>query len=953
MLKSILIKNLKTVLILFCTMVVVIGVTVGAGLIFGEKAITETYTIGTVSAAGTPDYTCDGTADNVEFQQALDALPANGGKICVLAGDYNFEATVLRAIDNVIIEGVGAGATFSNNNSTPLFSAGIQNDWAFRNFTTDNGGVTIASATNTTIENALLGTVYYAEYIDVADSVSQLADLTLKGYLSLDGGAFDTTLQAGTPSESVTYTLPSADGINGQFLQTDGNGALTWASGVGDITAVGDGTTGSVFTADGLGSTLYFEGSSVDEWEVILTSADPSGADFTVTIPATTGTLITTGDTGSVTNTMLAGSIDISDKTNLVAGSNITLTDDTLNIDSTVTLDTEWDSIGEIESATSVNIIVSTELDAESELEALLADVSNVFTNNDTIDISSYTNLVAGTNITLTDDTLNVDDVFLLHAGDTATGDFDFTGAEFLGGTPLVFEGTTNDGNVTSFVITDPDGVRTITFPNASGEVTLLGQTIGTGEVESGITLDSEWNTIGEIETVTGVNIIVSTEIDAESELEGLLGDVTNVFTNNDTIDISSYTNLVAGTNITLSDDTLNVDDAFLLNNGDTGTGDYDFTGAILLGANALYFEGSTDDDYQLIFAITDITGSDKTVTFPNATGEVSLLGQSIDISDETNLVAGTNITLTDDTLNVDDVFVLNSGDILTGNYDLTGGILLGASPLLFEGSTDDDYQLVFAITDITTSDKTVTWQDYSGIVVLDGTACYDLEGTGLSITTGVLNWAGVEGEGIDLSGSTISCEDASTTNKGIASFNTDDFSVTSGAVSLQRQRNFILTAGGMWPSTTGGCAANTKVEYGTNDVDMYHLDFDPDSDESCQVTAVMPDDYNGGTVTAVFYWTTTGSGASETVIWGIQGLCYANDEAIDAAFGTAQTVSDDWIADGDLHVTSATSAITLGGTPAAGELVQFRIYRDADNGSDDMLVDARLIQVKITFTGK
>ncbi len=39
-------------------------------------------------------------------------------------------------------------------------------------------------------------------------------------------------------------------------------------------------------------------------------------------------------------------------------------------------------------------------------------------------------------------------------------------------------------------------------------------------------------------------------------------------------IDISSYTNLVAGTNITLSADTLNVDDAFLINDGnDTTTG--------------------------------------------------------------------------------------------------------------------------------------------------------------------------------------------------------------------------------------------------------------------------------------------------------------------------------------------------------------------------------------------
>ena len=54
------------------------------------------------------------------------------------------------------------------------------------------------------------------------------------------------------------------------------------------------------------------------------------------------------------------------------------------------------------------------------------------------------------------------------------------------------------------------------------------------GDLPSSITRDSEWDTIGKIETVIGENIIISTEIDTEAELEGLLGDVTNVYTNND-----------------------------------------------------------------------------------------------------------------------------------------------------------------------------------------------------------------------------------------------------------------------------------------------------------------------------------------------------------------------------------------------------------------------------------
>ena len=54
-------------------------------------------------------------------------------------------------------------------------------------------------------------------------------------------------------------------------------------------------------------SSIVFEGSSADDHETTLTVTDPT-ADRTITIPNITGTLITTGDTGTVTNTMLVNS---------------------------------------------------------------------------------------------------------------------------------------------------------------------------------------------------------------------------------------------------------------------------------------------------------------------------------------------------------------------------------------------------------------------------------------------------------------------------------------------------------------------------------------------------------------------------------------------------------------------------------------------------------------------
>lgn len=158
-----------------------------------------------------------------------------------------------------------------------------------------------------------------------------------------------------------------------------------------------------------------------------------------------------------------------------------------------------------------------------------------------------------------------------------------------------------------------------------------------------------------------------------------------------------------------------------------------------------------------------------------------------------------------------------------------------------------------------------------------------------------------------------------------------------------------ILTAAGGWPSTTTGCAANTKREFTTNDVDMYYLAFDTTADEYAQWTLAMPSDWNSGTVTFVPYWTCTGGTGSATVCWGLQGRSYGNDDAIDQAWGTGQTSTDTWIADFDVHVGPESSAITLAGTPAAGELVQFRCYRDVSE--DNLSVDAWLLALKITFT--
>lgn len=176
---------------------------------------------------------------------------------------------------------------------------------------------------------------------------------------------------------------------------------------------------------------------------------------------------------------------------------------------------------------------------------------------------------------------------------------------------------------------------------------------------------------------------------------------------------------------------------------------------------------------------------------------------------------------------------------------------------------------------------------------------------------------------------------------------------VPSGSVSVlswvAATRTLVLTAAGGAPTTTSGCADTAKVEAGTNDVDYWTLDFDTTTQEYAFWNLVTPDNYDAGTLTARFVWTAaSGSGG---VRWGIAILSRSDDDAIDTAYGTAQEVSDTLLAAGDVHISAATSAITPGGTAAAGDQFFIRVYRLPSHADDTLAVDARLLQVKLEYT--
>ena len=141
-------------------------------------------------------------------------------------------------------------------------------------------------------------------------------------------------------------TLTNANGVAGNpsfTLASDTNNTpntVVYRDGNGDFTANtvrANLIAGNVYLDTG--EAIIFEGQAND-FEVTMLVTDPT-ADRTITVPDISGSLVTTGDTGTVTNTMLAGSI-ANDK---LVNSSITIDGEAVSLGGSVSIssaDFDW-----------------------------------------------------------------------------------------------------------------------------------------------------------------------------------------------------------------------------------------------------------------------------------------------------------------------------------------------------------------------------------------------------------------------------------------------------------------------------------------------------------------------------------------------------------------------------------------------------------------------------------
>lgn len=164
-----------------------------------------------------------------------------------------------------------------------------------------------------------------------------------------------------------------------------------------------------------------------------------------------------------------------------------------------------------------------------------------------------------------------------------------------------------------------------------------------------------------------------------------------------------------------------------------------------------------------------------------------------------------------------------------------------------------------------------------------------------------------------------------------------------------KKKQTIWVPASSLQSRTTNGAADGTG-ESTTNKVMRSTKDYDASTQEFAQIAITFPKSWDEGTITFQAYWSHAAAVTNFGVAWGVQGVALSDTDALDTAFGTGVVVTDTGGTTDTMYVTAESSAITIAGTPAAGDECILQVYREPANGSDNLAVDARLHGIKVYF---
>ena len=289
-----------------------------------------------------------------------------------------------------------------------------------------------------------------------------------------------------------------------------------------------------------------------------------------------------------------------------------------------------------------------------------------------------------------------------------------------VSGASIVIEGATANDFETTLTVTDPTADRTITFLDETGTVftTASVQALAdgvTGTTQSASDASTKLATTAYVDTGLGAlssDSITDADGDTKIQVEesadediirfDTAGTERMTIAADGTVTITGDLT-VNGTETTISSTTITVDDKNI------EIGSVATPTDVTADGGGLTLKGATDKTWNWVNS-TDAWTSSEHVDL--ASGKAFYVA-GVSVLNATTL--GSNVVASSLT-SVGTIASLAATDLTVSGIATFSGTIAGASPLVFEGATADDYETTFAITD-PTADRTITFQDATGTV--------------------------------------------------------------------------------------------------------------------------------------------------------------------------------------------------------------------------------------------
>ena len=298
-------------------------------------------------------------------------------------------------------------------------------------------------------------------------------------------GKSGSTLFQGTSDPSGSYSVENGDvwfdTSNGtlKFRSSGSWSGITTASDLnvtGNLTVSGTTTTVNSTTID-VQNSVRFEGATADEYETILTVADPT-ADRTITLPDASGTVAFTSD---LTNYITASTTDTLTNKTITNAASISIT----NAQTTDSL-----LLTTTEASSTAGPVITLKRNSASPADSDYMGQIKFKGENDNDDEITYAK-ITGKILDASNGTEDgmLEYSFIKAGSQNISGRFRSDQFQLLNGTSLyvgaggnlTFEGSTSNSHETTIAITDPTQDNTITIPDETG--TIVTKSSNTGAI--------------------------------------------------------------------------------------------------------------------------------------------------------------------------------------------------------------------------------------------------------------------------------------------------------------------------------------------------------------------------------------------------------------------------------------------------------------------------------------